>query len=149
MMKLHKIVLDTNVLIYQGKETKRDIFLELLKLRGSYTAIILSFIRGELKGKSKRKTKGKKSKTQVAASTALALLDEYRAREVVSSEALYHVKEVEADKGEKSADDALIAFAKKENAEICTADKELKGKAEKKGLNVIYFGKIAKRQRER
>ena len=148
-MKIHRIVLDTNVLIYQGKEPGRDIFLELLKLRGSYTAIIPSFVRGELEQKSKRKAKGKKSRVQIAASTALALLDEYHAREAVPSESMYHVEEVEVGTEDKSVDSALVGFAKKENAEICTSDKKLKARAEEAGINVIYFGKVRKKQRER
>ena len=65
------------------------------------------------------------------------------------AKSFYKVEIVEAETSGKSVDNALIAFAKKFNAEVCTLDKGLQKKAEKQGVAVLYLGRYPKRTRKK
>lgn len=152
-MQTNNIALDTSVLMTQGKEPSRDIFEELLKMRGRYVALVPSFVISELEGLKKAKKGQKLGKKQRAARTVLALLEQYSIEKTVAentqTERFYKVDIVVSDKGKKTVDTALIDFAKKFRAEVCTTDKGLKQKSEEKGVEVLYLGQYPKGARKK
>jgi len=144
-MTLNKVVLDTSVLLIPGKEQKRDIFLELLKLLGAYEAIVPSFVVTELESLISKK----RGKTRDAAKLALSILENIIASTDIASTVMeetkatgfvYKVRVEEAKKTKKTVDDSLIDLADKMGARICTSDKKLRQKAEKKLVNVLFIG---------
>ncbi|MFH1424852.1 MAG: PIN domain-containing protein [archaeon] len=150
-MQVNNLVLDTSVLMTQGKESHRDVFEELQKLRGSYTALVPSFVIDELDGLATVKPGQKRGEVQRAARTALAILDEYAVHTEVGKTTgdspIYKVEIIKSVKGAKTVDVALVEFAQKFNAEICTVDKGLKASAESLGLHVLYLGQYPKKTR--
>lgn len=125
-----KVVLDTSALIIHGKG-RQNIFELLDKFVGLPQFIVPSFVKTELstiaqKGKGARK---------VAANVALQQFDKVK---VVSSKKIGTV------------DTSLLNFSEHEKAWLCTNDKNLRERAEKRGIKVIYIGeKYFKNARER
>ena len=115
---MQKVVLDTNALLIPGRD-KVDIFEEITALVGSYEAIVPSVVVDEWN----RLASGK-GKAAEYAKVGLGLL----------------FKATVVPRGiSKPVDDALVDFARENNASVFTNDRELKQKLESAGVPVIYW----------
>jgi rRNA-processing protein FCF1 len=115
---MQKVVLDTNALLIPGRD-KIDIFGEITSLVGSCEVIVPSFIVDEL-----NRLAAGKGKTAEYAKVGLGLLS----RTKIAQKNLT-----------KAVDDALIDFAKEQEASVFTNDRELKQKLDAAGVPVIFW----------
>lgn len=97
-----------------------DIISELEMTLHSYKLIVPDFVINELNGIKK----GSKGKNKIAASIAL---------KIAKSDSV-KIKQIPLEPEEK-VDDALIRISKV----LCTNDRELREKARKKGITVVYL----------
>ncbi len=117
--EIKKIVLDTNFLLIPFYY-KIDIFSEIAySIQTSYKLIIPSSVVYELKSLSKNK-----GKEGIAARLALKIIETRKKDVAIISTTL-------------KPDDWIAQFAEKENAIVCTVDKELKKKIKSLGRSVI------------
>lgn len=97
-----------------------DIISELEMTLHSYKLVVPDFVINELNGIKK----GSRGKNKIAASIALKIAKSYPVE----------LKHIELEPEEK-VDDALIRISKV----LCTNDRELREKARKKGVTVVYL----------
>ncbi len=97
-----------------------DIINELEKILPSYRLIVPDFIMNELYGIKK----GSKGKNRIAANIALKMAKSHP----------FEIRNIPLEKDEK-VDDALIRVSKI----LCTNDKELREKARKSGIKIVYL----------
>ncbi len=120
-MKIHKVLADTNSLIY-AVQKKRDMFEDLQKYLGAFELIILGAVRQELEKQAERAKKLKRARSP--AKIALELL-KGRAKTI------HYV-----EKG-KGTDDLILAYAKENDCAVLTNDRELQKRLEKANVRVI------------
>jgi rRNA-processing protein FCF1 len=147
-MPLHKVVLDTSALLILAKPS-RNLFEEIFKLIGKYEAIIPSCVQIELKTLSQKK----KGKTKAEASTTISLLNSLESEVDISKKIsslsrggghslLYEIQKISVPKRNKTVDNTLIDYSKKNKAKLCTSDKKLRDNATKQGVSVIFMSKL-------
>ncbi len=120
-MKIHKVLADTNSLIY-AVQKKRDLFEDLRRYLGAFDLIVLGAVKGELENLAEHAKKLKRARSP--AKIALELL---RSR----AKTIHYV-----EKG-KGTDDLILDYAKKNGCIVLTNDRELQKRLEKEGVAVI------------
>ncbi|MFO7872500.1 MAG: hypothetical protein R6U26_02535 [Candidatus Undinarchaeales archaeon] len=132
-----KVVLDTSALIIHGKG-KQNIFELCDKFFGLPQFLIPTYIKKELKRKSKG-GRGIKGATKRAAKVAMQQIEQFKRAKITNPK-----------KDAKTVDTALLNYAERNKYPICTNDGELRNRAKKKGIKVIYASdKYLKRVKER
>ncbi|HIJ99809.1 TPA: DNA-binding protein [archaeon] len=121
-MKVNKVILDTNALLIPGKKGGRDIFSDLEHFLGSYDAIIPSFVADEVRKLSET------GRGQTKAAAKLAL-----------NHIIPKARLVEVDKGQRTVDSAILAFAQESGAYVYTNDRGLRDRAKKRNILTIYI----------
>src|SRR3989344_4032776 len=120
-MKVHKVLADTNTLIYAAQK-KRDLFDDLQKYLGAFELIVLSAVKEELEKQAERAKKLKR--TRSPAKIALELLRG-------------HAKTVQYSIKGKSTDDLILDYAKKNDCLVLTNDRSLKRRLAAAGVKVV------------
>src|SRR3989344_5412192 len=119
-MKVHKVLADTNTLIYAAQK-KRDLFDDLQKYLGAFELIVLSAVKEELEKQAERAKKLKR--TRSPAKIALELLG--------------NAKIVNYSVSGKSTDDLILEYAKDRDCIVLTNDRGLKERLERAHVKVI------------
>ena len=120
-MKIHKVLADTNSLIY-AVQKKRDLFEDLQKYLGAFELIILSAVKKELEKQAEHAKKLKRTKNP--AKIALELLKG-------------KAKLTDYSVSGKNTDDLILDFAKENECFVLTNDRELKKRLEHEKVPVI------------
>ena len=120
-MKVHKVLVDTNSLIY-AVQKKRDLFEDLQRFLGAFELIMLSSVKEELEKQAQRAKKLKK--TRSPAKIALEML--HGRAKIVS----YSIKG-------KTTDDLILDYAQQNSCIVLTNDRGLKKRLESAEVKVL------------
>lgn len=118
-MKMTVVLLDTNMLLLPHKH-RIDVFSEIERLiTGEHEVATLSTVVDELKEIAREN-----NDDGIAAKVGLRLLTDKKVRVITS-------------KG--PVDDALVEYAQKDRATVCTNDRELKARLKKAGIRRVFM----------